>query len=225
MKPAALRIAHGIGELIWMTFLALTAFAVVYFDVVVLDHRVSEASATGILQEVLLFSTALIFWVGAWKLPQQRGFLILVAGFFSCALVREMDSFLDLIADGFWIWPANLIAIASVAYVITYCRKSVLQPMADFIGSRPYFYIQFGLVTLLIFSRTFGSGRLIWNTILDPKAAFELKSALQEGLELFGYVFITHGAVAFVAQSLQPHIQPLAMQKIASPCPQKNTAA
>jgi hypothetical protein len=91
--------------------------------------------------------------------------------------------------------------------------------MADFIGSRPYFYIQFGLVTLLIFSRTFGSSRLLWNTILDPKAAFELKSALQEGLELFGYVFITHGAFAFVAQSLRLRIQPLAMQKTASPWP------
>lgn len=225
MKPAALRIAHGIGEFIWMTFLALTAFAVVYFDVVVLDHRVSEASATGILQEVLLFSTAMIFWVGAWKHSRQRGFLVLVAGFFSCALVREMDSVFDLVADGFWIWPANLIAIASVAYVITYCRKSVLQPMAEFIGSRPYFYIQFGLVTLLIFSRTFGSGRLLWNTILDTKAAFEFKSALQEGLELFGYVFITHGAVAFITQGLRPHIQPLATHEIAPHRPQQTPAA
>lgn len=197
MNPAIFRIAHGIGEFVWMAILALVPVAAVYIDSAWIGHRVGESSVTVILQEVLLVSTALTFWYGAWKHPAQRGFLILTAGFFSCALVREMDFFFDAIADGFWVWPANLIALACVAYVARYCRKTVLRPMADFIGTRSYYYTVFGLAALLIFSRTFGSGNLLWKHVVDRDILFTFKSALQEGLELFGYVFIACGAVMF----------------------------
>lgn len=203
MVKDSTRIAYAIGETLLLTILALLPAILVYIDVVIIDQYVSESSVTEITQEALLLITTLIFWYGAWRHPQRRGFLVLVAGFFSCAMIRELDGFLDAIWHGFWVWPVSITALLSIGYVITCCRDTVIKPAANFINTRAYFFILFGLITLLVFSKTFGSGALIWKPLMGNAYTASFKSALQEGLELLGYLFISYGSMVFLFETLK----------------------
>ena len=198
------RIAYAIGEFALLSMLTLLPSALVYIDVVVIGDGVGELSVTEITQESLLLITLLIFWYGAWRHPNSRGFLMLVAGFFSCALIRELDVCFDAVWHGFWLWPALLVALSTVTFVAVYCRNSVAGPMSDFVGTRPYFCMMAGLSVVLVFSRTFGSGNLLWNDLLEVANISKFKSALQEGLELLGYLYIAYGSHVFFFKRFGP---------------------
>ncbi len=163
-------------------------------DVVMIGHGVPEDSVTEMTQAALLLISAALFGCSAWREPGTRGFFVLVAGFFLCMLVRELDEFLDEVWHGFWLVPALGVAILTIALVLVLWRDSVLRPMAEFIDTKPYFHLLFGLIVVLVFSRIFGSGSLMWERIMGPDYTRISKAALQEGLELFGYVFIAYGS-------------------------------
>lgn len=120
-----------------------------------------------------------------------------MAGFFSCALIRELDVYLVAIWHGFWLYPALVVALSTIAYVVLFCRTLVAVPMSNFIGTRPYFFIMVGLIVVLVFSRTFGSGALLWKALLGVAYSSSFRSAIQEGLELFGYLLIAYGSTVF----------------------------
>lgn len=196
MEKAGKKIVSGINEFLLLTLLSVLPPLAVYLDIVVIGHGVPEASVTEFIQETLILASAMAFWACAWRNPAARGFLVLVAGFFSCMLIRELEGLLDVIWKGFWVWPAVLVAAASVSYVFFYCHDTVVRAMSDFIESKPYFYLLFGLLVILVFSRVFGSGNLLWeHLVADYTHAY--KSALQEGLELFGYFFVAYGSWLF----------------------------
>lgn len=193
------RIASAVAEFFLLALLALVPFIAVYLDIVVIGHRIGEVSVTEIAQEALLLLTVLVFLYSAWRQPASRGFLVLVAGFFAAAFIRELDGFLDEVWHGFWVWPAMLVSLTSISYAAIRCRDTVFQPMADFIDTKPYYFIVMGLIVLLVFSRTFGSGNMLWNDLLGSYA-FKFKTVVQEGLELFGYLFIAYGAYNFLTR-------------------------
>jgi hypothetical protein len=155
---------------------------------------VGESSITEFSQETLLLALAVCFEYAAWRHVNSRGLFVLMAGFFSCMLVRELDSIFDKVWHGFWFWPALLIAFISISYVMFYCRDTALESIADFIDTKPYLYIVFGLIIVLVFSRVFGSGEIFWKNLMTSHYENLYKRALQEGLELFGYIFIAYGS-------------------------------
>lgn len=184
-----------VGGFFFLCLLALVPPTTVYLDLLALGQKTDEKSVTEITQTVFLSITACIFWWAVLRHRQARGAHLLMAGFFTCALIREMDAALDLVWHGFWVVPAILTALVCLAYVLRYERKTLIHDLTR-IGQAPDIsYIVFGLVTLLVFSRTFGSGSLIWNDVLQDGSATLVKSALQEGLELYGYVFILYGSL------------------------------
>ncbi|MCK9563097.1 MAG: hypothetical protein M0R02_10320 [Bacteroidales bacterium] len=198
MKKPHTRIVRAVGEFLLLTLFALIPPLFVFIDSVVIGHGVTEDSLTEYAQETLLLVSALLFWHGARRHPDSRGFLLLVAGFFGCALIRELDSYLDFISHGFWVWPANLLALATISYVALRCKDTVLEPMAAFIDTKPYFYMVFGLLVVFVFSRLFGSGTLLWDHLLGDNYTHSFKSGVQEGLELFGYIFIGYSAYLYI---------------------------
>ncbi len=194
MNRLHITIARAVGEFLLLVLFALLPPLSVFLDSAVIGEGVSEESLTEYTQQGILLLAALLFWYGSRRRPDARGFYLLVAGFFACALIRELDSYLDLILHGFWIWPANLLALGTIIHVRRHCRGTVLQPMAAFVGTKPYFHMLFGLVVVLVFSRVFGSGTLLWVPLLGETYTHGFKSGLQEGLELFGYLFIGYSA-------------------------------
>lgn len=190
------KIAQASIEFFILTFLALLPVLTVYIDLVILGNNLGEISVTEFTQETLLLASAFIFWYGAWKKPNIRGFLVLVAGFFSCMFIREMDAFLDEIWHGFWFWPALFMALGTILYARYVAKNTTLKPLTNFISTKPYFLILIGLIILLVLSRTFGSGNLLWHAILAENSS-RAKTVVQEGLELFGYAFIFYGSLVF----------------------------
>lgn len=192
-RPVA-RIVYAFAEFLFLALLSLIPPVAGLIDFLVLENGSSEYSITEWLQELLLAASAAMMGFVAWGDPRSRGFFVLLAGLFTCMLIREFDFFLDHVFPGFWFWPALLTAIAASVYAIICCRGSLLHTMADFMDTKPFVYMLFGLTVVLIFSRLFGSGAFFWQHLMGSGYDPAFKTALQEGLELFGYLFVAWGA-------------------------------
>lgn len=112
-------------------------------------------------------------------------------------LIRELDSFLDLIWHGFWKWPVVAVVLSSIT-VTCFLKDSTWSSMASLTHTTPFTFILIGLSMLLIFSRIFGT-TTFWIAVLDDRnlqsAAILVKSTVQEAIELLGYILISYGSV------------------------------
>lgn len=192
MDDAKRKILSSVLEFLVLAVLALAVYLVVKYDAVDSGKGVSETSLTELGQEGLVFFTVAMLGVSAWRRPESRGFLVLMAGFFLCVLIREWDWLFDKISHGSWVYVAGVTTVVSLWYAWK-CRETVLSPLADWLGSRSYGMLLVGLLIVLVFSRTFGSSR-IWKGVMGTDYSSVYKQTIQEGLELFGYVFVFYGA-------------------------------
>ena len=199
----ATRIAASAVDWLFVALASLAAALCVAVDVLVFGHGLSEFSLSETAQHSLLLACVALFVADAVRRPGSRAFSILAAGFFACLLVRELDVFLDWIRHGFWIWPAGLLAAASVLAAALSPPDSLWKPMADFLESRAGILLASGLVVLIVFSRLFGSGAL-WQPLVSPDHCVAVKSTVQEGVELLGYVFAAGGARLHVSSAFPP---------------------
>lgn len=186
-----------IAEFFIFAIIVLIPALTIYIDLVILQNNIGEISVTEFTQEGLLLITALIFWYGAFKKAHIRGFLILVAGFFTTLFIREMDVFFDKINHDIWFYTAITVALVCVLYAYFFAKGTTLNAFFRFFNTKSYFLLLIGMIILLIFSRTFGSGNLLWSHILTQEYTFVVKTAVQEGLELLGYCFIFCGTILF----------------------------
>ncbi|PSJ38169.1 hypothetical protein C7I36_14525 [Zobellella taiwanensis] len=191
--------------------------ATVFIDLAWLDNGLSESSLTEGLQALLILCSALMCAHGARVQPERRGFLILVAGFFCCLFIRELDYLFDRLHDGLWQLLALTTTLVSLLAALPH-RQGLLPAMARATQSVAFNYVLCGLALLLFFSRVFGTGAL-WDQVmasLGAEAPHLLKTVVQEGLELCGYGFIFHGSLSFWLQRRQaalvalPHREPAA---------------
>lgn len=192
IKHAALMFLLLVLGMLWVP-------AAVVLDVVVLKNGMPEFGVTEISQELFIFVSLLLMFILAVRLPQQRGFLLLVASFFLCMLIRELDYLFDLIQHGFWKYPVILVIVISFLLACIF-RSSILPAMADATRSYPFAYILAGLAVDLFLSRVFGTGSL-WSAILETNAGIDapaiVKNSVQEGVELLGCVLLLFGTVMF----------------------------
>jgi hypothetical protein len=137
-------------------------------------------------------SSAVLMALAAWKRPEARGFLALVAGFFGVMLIREADMFLDVITQGFWIYPALALSVAVIVYAARQ-RGTVIAPAIESASTKPFAYLIVGLLLVIVFSRAFGTGQL-WEEVMGEDYRRIYKSVIQEGIELLGYVLVFFGA-------------------------------
>jgi hypothetical protein len=192
-RSSTMVVLRSAGEFAALAMAATSVPLIVYIDSVVLGDGVSECSITEIAQEVLLLLSAVVFFVAATRHPESRGFFVLVGGCFATMLVRELDFLFDVIHHGAWLYAAISTTAASIAVAFTN-RDTVFEPMVAYLGSKSWIYVTIGLLIVLVLSRLFGSGRLIWNVVMGGGYRAEYKAIIQEGLELFGYIFIFYGS-------------------------------
>ncbi len=162
MNNSVQKIFRAAMALLFLAVLAVLPLLTVYLDLKVFDNGIGEISVTEITQESMLLLSALIFLYGAWRKPQARGFLLLGGSFFACLFIRETDQFLDNIRHGFWVYPGSITAAICIALARFRFPGTTLHNLAGFTDSKPYPFILVGLVALLILSRTFGSGSLLF---------------------------------------------------------------
>ena len=168
---------------------------VIYLDVMVLNNGVSEYSLTEILQQLFILSSAVLFFRAGMSCQRSRSFLFLISGFFACMFIRECDVYFDYIVHGFWVYPALAVAMGAIFYAVKNDRF-IAESIRHYQHSRSYFFILIGLVLILVFSRIFGSGNLMWEAFMGSDYNLVFKNATQEGLELLGYSFVFYGALS-----------------------------
>lgn len=193
-------IAKNALDFLLLAFAMLLVPAAIYIDIVVLQlDGIPESSVTEYVQETLLFFSACAFFYMARKNSEQRGFALLVAGFFGTMFIREFDAMFDQVFHGFWVY----IAITWVMLILTQAlrdKSNILTVMANASQTRSFAYILIGLAIVLAFSRVFGTGSL-WRLVLDVEAGNLAKNVIQEGLELLGYLFVFWGTATYCVEA------------------------
>ena len=185
-------ILRSLKNLTWVTLFSLAVPGLALVDAQLTGGGPSEASATEIAQELLLLISAVMFWSAATRNRAMRPILLLASGLFATMLVRELDHFWDQVTHGFWVYPAVMVAAVAIISVGQQ-RTSVLSSWAKYAQTKSYLLVSVGLLIVLVLSRTFGS-QLMWRPILGDGDVALTKTVIQEGLELFGYLFVFWGA-------------------------------
>ncbi|WP_057180140.1 MULTISPECIES: hypothetical protein [Colwellia] len=175
-----------------VSLLSAGVIVTINIDYFVLKNNLSERSLTELFQQLLLLASIGIFIWSASKVAESRTLFVLVAGFFGCMFLRELDYYFDMIVHGFWLYPTLLLASLVIIYSVKN-SADLLSSVRLFSQSNAYFNILVGLVIIMIFSRLFGSGTL-WKEVMNDDYHHIYKTIIQEGLELFGYVFLFIGS-------------------------------
>lgn len=170
---------------------------VIRYDVLVLQNAISEQSATEYVEQLLLLASILSFTYIGWDNAQYRRANFLIAAFFSCMLIRELDAFFDhLVYHGFWAVPAITVALITIGYALT-DRNNVLLGLAKMMKQSHFSVLCLGLAILLVFSRLFGMGDM-WQQVMGDGYLRVVKNMVEEGTELLGYTVIFYASINYV---------------------------
>ncbi|MBD2804559.1 hypothetical protein ID852_02510 [Xenorhabdus sp. 42] len=179
-----------VRKLIFFILYALVISGVtglLFLDVNYLHNGVLENSLTEISQELALLIIAVLLFYEATKNLILRPALVLMAGFFSCLLIRELDAYFDVIFfHGAWSWFAIPLALLCIGYAYKKGQKT-LSGLVYFTRHQSYAMMACGLLCVLVFSRLFGMGSL-WHGLMDEHFNRTVKNMVEEGCETFGYV-------------------------------------
>jgi len=195
-SPTIKIIQQEIVQFLLLILIVAAVCLTIFLDVMVLEHGVGERSLTEYYQQILIFSVACCFAYAVKRDKANRHFHVLVMGFFTCMLIRELDSFFDQIVHGFWLYPALLVFVTCSLYA-SRNNRSTLEGLAQFTRHRNFQSIVTALVIILIFSRLFGMGEL-WEAILADNYIRLAKNIAEEGTELLGYSLLFFSSIGYV---------------------------
>lgn len=178
-------------------FLALMILPI-YIDVAWMNDALHETSFTETTQEIMLAVIAALFFIAAQRRPAQRGALTLVAGFYSCMLIRELDFVFDAIQHGSWIWFALAVTAGCLAVALRTPKnparagQAAAAPQLAGDGLR--------LLVVLVFSRLFGI-QALWQHLMLGDYNRVVKNMAEEGTELLGYGLCWLASVRYLWQT------------------------
>lgn len=196
MSDDLITIRNKIGIFfIFVAFLSVM-MGLVFVDVVWMSDEVHEASFTEITQELILAVITFLFISHARKSEEQRPIRILVAGFFGCMLIRELDFLFDQLSHGSWFWFALAVTIISVLAALRHPRH-LISGLADFMRHPAWGMMMAGMLTILVFSRLFGMNEL-WQHLMPDDYHRTVKNMAEEGSELLGYTLCLFATLGYL---------------------------
>lgn len=197
LQNEKITIKQGVLQSLIQIIAVLLVIMVLRIDVMLLSNHINEYSLTEFTQQTLLFLVVCCFAYIAKAYRQLRHFHVLVTGFFGCMLIREFDAFFDdLIRHGFWVYPAVLVALASIGYAWL-GGQSTTTGLSVFINHKHFYSLTTALVTILVFSRLFGMGDL-WDTLVTNNSKRAIKNLAEEGTELLGYALLSYNSLMYM---------------------------
>ena len=186
-------ILYGFAEFLFAALIAASVVGCIYLDVTV-HQNIVENSFVEYGQEALLLAITTLFAMQA--IAKRQGGLWLVAGFFGCMFIRELDAYFDMIVHGAW----KYFALALMVFVLFKAWRlgieNTIASLAAFMKSRAFVFIFIGLLIVLVYSRLFGMGEL-WHSIMTENFNRTVKNVVEEGSELWGYALVFWGAVKY----------------------------
>ncbi|MCF7353702.1 hypothetical protein [Vibrio sp. CK2-1] len=193
-------ILKGFGQFLLLALLVTLPVATLSYDLIYLKQGIGETSLTEYFQEIILLLSSLSFAYTAYKEPSTRHFCTLVAGFFGCMFIRELDGLFDQIFHGFWVVPALILAVTCTIFASRNIKQTI-HTFSHFTQSRHFFSLCIGMALLLVFSRLFGMGHF-WQGILGPEYNRIIKRVAEEGLEVLGYTVIFYSSLGYLQSFL-----------------------
>lgn len=170
----------------------------IYLDIKTFGN-VSERSFVEFGQEICLFVTSATFMYLAHK--KKANGLWLVAGFFMCMFIRELDAYFDDIFHGSWKYFALVSVVFFTFKAWREGKDRAIKTLAEYMQSPPFTTMTFGMMVVLFFSRAMGMGKL-WKLIMGDNFNRVVKNVVEEGTELFGYSIIFLAAVEYACYLL-----------------------
>jgi len=157
----------------------------------------TEYSSIELSQNFLIVLCALIFsWI-AWRDRLRRPLAIVFVALFSVILVRELDFFLDrLVADNCWQVLVTLIIALSGVYIYRHLKRLELGWYRSW-PSAGIAMIIAGAMVLIPFSLIVAHEEF-WQAILGDEYTRQVKVAVEELVELGGYLIMTIGSFEFL---------------------------
>ena len=194
----------GVALLTWLlTQLEISFPGSLRLHIIVTEGDVygtSEYSPVEMMQPVILAMCGFLMgWVAAYC-PSQRPLAIAFGGLALSFLIRELDYFLDrFVADN--LWQVLIAIIAALVIVYTYRHRRRLRIALGRIWPSPGLALLFaGAVILFAFVRLVGHEPL-WQAILGDGYERAVKLAVEEFIELIGYLLWLIGTIEYVYQA------------------------
>ena len=192
-------ILNGAAEFFLAALIAASVIGCIYLDVTV-NQNIVENSFVEFSQEALLMAMTAIFTMQA--IAKRQGGLWLVAGFFGCLFLRELDAFFDMIVHGAWKYFALMVVVFVFFKAWRLGKENTIASLAAFMKTRAFIFIFIGLLIVLVYSRLFGMGEL-WKAIMGDNFNRTVKNIVEEGSELWGYALVFWGSVKYWLESKQ----------------------
>ena len=152
-----------------------------------LENQFSETSFAENFQSVMLVFSLWLLWrvrrCGVYRYGTVLMFALLLA-----SLIREQDSTLDMIFDGLWQWLVALVLIPAIVFLVRY-RLHVLDECGRYMQQMSFGLFWAGFMTVYVFSRLMGRGDF-WEAVLKMQYVYEVKAAVEEGIETMGYALM-----------------------------------
>jgi hypothetical protein len=165
----------------------------IYLDVKTFGDM-SEKSFVEFGQQICVLVTSIIFMYLSSK--KKASGLWLVAGFFMCMFIRELDAYFDDVFHGSWKYFALITVVLFALKAWSSGKESMLRSLAQYMQNPSFTTMSFGVMVVMVFSRTFGMGKL-WKLIMGDDFNRLVKNVAEEGTELFGYSIIFLAAVEY----------------------------
>ncbi|NMP16927.1 hypothetical protein [Thalassotalea sp. Y01] len=189
-------IKRGIFHTLIQVIVVFIVAMIIRVDIMLLSSNINEDSLTEITQQTLLLLVVCCFLSICLFTQQHRHFHVLLAGFFACMLIRELDAYFDqLIRHGFWVYIVLFVALGSITYAWQEKRDNITA-LTNLINHNCFYSFCTALVIILVFSRLFGMGDL-WQELMGDNYVRQVKNSFEEGIELLGYSLLFYNTVVY----------------------------
>lgn len=155
------------------------------------------------MQQIYVLLSCLLFLYAGKRFTEIRPVSYLLSGAFLLVLIRELDTYFDVIYNGAWL-PVALVTLAGILYAMFPQRHALASSVERFIATPAVGLLVAGGLGVFVFARLFGTKDL-WMDLFEVSDINQehiyrwAKSAAQEGSELFGYCLIFCASIELIS--------------------------
>jgi hypothetical protein len=160
----------------------------------------SEFSPIEIIQPGILLICGLLYsWV-AYYCPTQRPIAFLFGGMALAFIIRELDFFFDrYVADNFWQLLIGIVASLVIAYTVRHRRRFRIAWLR--MWPSPGLTLLFAGATIIFAFSLLVGHEPLWQAILGENYHRIVKLAVEEFIELSGYLLWLIGTIEYAYQA------------------------
>ena len=136
------------------------------------------------------------FFTLAKLIPEERGGILLMAGFMTSLFIREQDAYFDFISKSAWQIVLAVFLVILFWGVWKRGLSEALEGVAHFVRSQSF---------VAMIARLYGSGHL-WSLFISEEGPkYIAKRLSEESTELLGYALMSISAISYYVERIKLH--------------------